>query len=168
VLRSHPVAEVAQRARQFFGPAPIQRQQVVEQFQPALKLAGSGRGGQQIYSQRCASCHTAGNGQGMELAHVKNRSAARLLTDILDPSRDIPGEWVTCIVVTRTGEVRVGTLENANLETVVVREPAGTLVVWPRSRVQLLQTQPWSIMPAGLEQGLSAQSIADLVAFLRE
>jgi putative heme-binding domain-containing protein len=168
LLRSHPNQEVAQRARQLLGPPPIQRQLILEQFQPALKLTGSVNGGRQLYAQRCASCHTAGTGQGIELTHVKTRSRARLFTDILDPARHIPGEWVTCILVTHGGEVRVGTLESSNPETVVMREPSGLLVVWPRSRLQLLELQPWSIMPAGLEQGLSHQSLVDLIAFLLE
>jgi len=168
LLRSHPIREVAQRARQSLGPAPVRRQLVINEFQPALKLTGAPNTGRQIYNQRCASCHTAGTGQGMALTHARSRSAERLLTDILDPSRHIPREWVTSVLVSRSGEVRVGTLETSTPEAVVLREPGGGLVVYPRNHIQFHEVQEWSLMPAGLEQGLSTQSVADLISFLRQ
>lgn len=168
LLRSHPNRQVSQRARQLLGPPATQRQLVLEQFQPALKLNGSVNSGRQIFAQRCASCHTDGTGQSVPLGHTKARSRERVFTDILDPSRHMAGEWMTCVLVTRGGELGVGTLESSNPETLVLRAPDGSLAVFPRAHIEMMGIQDWSLMPAGLEQGLTGQAIADVISFLRE
>jgi hypothetical protein len=42
----------------------------------------------------------------------------------------------------------------------------GTQVVLPRANIQYLQAQPWSLMPEGLEAGLTTQGMADLLEYI--
>jgi hypothetical protein len=39
-------------------------------------------------------------------------------------------------------------------------------VVLPRQNIQYLQTQQWSLMPEGLEEGLTPQGMADLLEYV--
>jgi hypothetical protein len=36
----------------------------------------------------------------------------------------------------------------------------------PRTNIQYLQAQPWSLMPEGLEEGLTPQGMADLLEYI--
>jgi hypothetical protein len=38
--------------------------------------------------------------------------------------------------------------------------------VLPRHNIQFLQAQSWSLMPEGLEAGLTAQNLADLLEYV--
>jgi hypothetical protein len=38
--------------------------------------------------------------------------------------------------------------------------------VWPRDNIQYLQAQTWSLMPEGLEEGLTPQGMADLLEYV--
>ena len=42
----------------------------------------------------------------------------------------------------------------------------GRPVVLPRTNIQYLQAQPWSLMPEGLENGLTPQDMADLLEYV--
>jgi hypothetical protein len=42
----------------------------------------------------------------------------------------------------------------------------GRPVVLPRTNIQYFQAQPWSLMPEGLEEGLTPQGMADLLEYI--
>ena len=60
----------------------------------------------------------------------------------------------------------VGVISDRNALTLTVRQPGGLATVWARECVQSIDTQPWSLMPEGLEQGLATQDLADLLEYL--
>jgi len=50
--------------------------------------------------------------------------------------------------------------------SVTVRQPLGVEVVVARARIARMQASRLSLMPEGLEEGLSNQDLADLVDFI--
>jgi putative heme-binding domain-containing protein len=64
------------------------------------------------------------------------------------------------------GETALGLKEEENPNTITLRQPNGARLVWPRLDLLSAQDQTWSLMPEGLEQGLSQQEVADLLAFV--
>jgi len=55
---------------------------------------------------------------------------------------------------------------NETASSVTVRQSLGNEVVVPRSRIAKMQAQRTSLMPEGLEEGLTHQNLADLLDFI--
>jgi putative heme-binding domain-containing protein len=79
---------------------------------------------------------------------------------------EVRRDYLTCVVETAEGENLIGLLRGDNTATVCLQEPSGRSVVLPRQNIQYLQTQQWSLMPEGLEEGLTTQGMADLVEYV--
>jgi putative heme-binding domain-containing protein len=65
---------------------------VIEEFRPALQLAGDAGRGREIYSRACIVCHERdghGNEIGPDLRAVVDHAPEKLLVNILDPSLDV-------------------------------------------------------------------------------
>jgi putative heme-binding domain-containing protein len=169
-LRNHRDHAVSQLAGQVLGAKPAgQRQSVIDVYLPALHLNGDAGRGRKVYEERCISCHRiAGQGHavGPDLITVKNSGKEKLMVNILDPNREVRPDYVTYVVETEDGESLVGLIANETSTSVTVRQAYGKEDVVPRSRIRRMRSQGQSLMPEGLEAGLTAQSLADLLEFI--
>jgi len=172
-LRELKDAKLRARAVKLLGPKPstnkkLTRTKVIESYLPSLKMRGVRARGEIIYSQRCASCHRGskqGFALGPDLVTMKAHGAEKLLTNLIDPSREIAADFVAYEV--RTGkETLLGLLANETTSHLTIRFPFGKSVTLERKEVRGMKSHGMSIMPAGLEEGLDHQSMADLLAFL--
>src|SRR5262249_33090509 len=93
-LRQHPDASLQQRAIQVIGAATnVTRAEVVRRFRPALDLRGDFQRGKPLFQQRCQSCHRLGKdgfAVGPDLLGARSGGKEKLLTNILDPNREVP------------------------------------------------------------------------------
>jgi putative heme-binding domain-containing protein len=71
-----------------------------------------------------------------------------------------------CVAETKDAENLLGQLEDENPASITVQQPNRVRATWPRTNIQAVHRQTWSLMPEGLEQGLSPQEMADLLEFL--
>lgn len=167
-LRTHSDPAIASRALTLLGPVPGERPGALENLRPALRLNGSPTAGRDLFVNRCASCHRLLNNQNLppDLSGAKALGKELALIDIVEPSRRVAPGWITAILTTKSGEVVIGGLVDENDTTVVLRQPSGKVVAWPRLTILSLERRGWSLMPAGLEQGVPLQGMADLLAFL--
>jgi len=170
ILRTWPDDEsVRNWALREFGPFPVRRPDVVKGFQGAAQTAGSVNRGRQIFTERCANCHQCadvGQAFGPDLTEARNWSKDRILSAILEPNAQIAPRYETQLMSTRTGEIRTGILRNDNTSSLTLLQPGGNSEVWPRLAIASMNQQSWSLMPEGLEQGLTVQDMASLLAFL--
>ncbi len=169
LLRTYRDPVIREHAIKLFGPVPIRRPQVIEQFRPALRLHGTPANGRTIFTARCSSCHqiggVAGESFGPDLIVARTSSKERLLAAIVEPHAEISPEFATTVIETEESENLVGIKTDENPLTITLRQ-ANTSAVWPRSNVRFDEPQFWSMMPDGLEQGLSVQEMADLLDYL--
>jgi putative heme-binding domain-containing protein len=168
-LRTYRNPAVSNRAVLLFGPITVDRSLAVEHFQPALTLSGAADRGREIFRARCAECHSIGfPGQtfGPDLALSRVLGRERILDAVLEPNRNVNTNYATCVVQSKEGENLVGIKIEDNLATLTLHQPSGARLVWPRLNLDSAQTQPWSLMPPGLEQGLSVQAMADLLEYV--
>jgi putative heme-binding domain-containing protein len=100
------------------------------------------------------------------LAGVRNGGKEKLLTNILDPNREVPPNYFGYVVDTAEGESHTGLIVNETANSIILRQAMGTEVVVPRSRISRMQASRQSLMPEGLEEGLSHQNMADLMEFI--
>jgi putative membrane-bound dehydrogenase-like protein len=168
-LRTYDEPIVSDRVEQLVGPLKLRRPTVVEQFKQAPQLPGDPAQGRATFVARCAGCHRlegVGSDFGPDLAVAKVKGKEKLLSDILEPSANIELGYETCVLHTFEGENLIGIKVDENSTTVTLRQPRGESIVCPRLNMQALRPQTWSLMPAGLEQGLSSQDLANLLEYL--
>ena len=145
------------------------RQAAISTFSTALTLAGDPLKGRATFETRCAVCHRfggTGTAVGPDLDASRLAGREKLLGNILEPSREITAGYGLGVVKMKTGEMVSGILANETPAGVTLRVIGGTDRVVRRSEIAALERPTQSLMPDGLETGLSPQNMADLLAFL--
>jgi putative heme-binding domain-containing protein len=138
-----------------------------------LSLRGDpARGEQLFWSQaiNCGKCHRVGQRGapvGPDLSSIgKLRSAAELLDSLLAPSRRIEPKFAAYVVHTHDGRSLTGLMTRRNEQSVVLCDSEGKEVSLPAEEVETLRPLSTSLMPDGQLVGLTAQEVADLLAYL--
>lgn len=165
--RDRAVRELA--ARVFAAQTGRARAAVIEQFLPALQLRGDAARGRKIYEERCASCHRAageGASLGPDFVTLKTAGREKILSNLIDPNAEVRPEFVGYIVETRDDETLMGLVVNETATSITVRQAYGRETVVPRANILKMTSQGLSLMPEGLEAGLTVQDMADLLAFI--
>lgn len=131
------------------------------------------RGAEVFFSEKskCATCHqVAGRGGkvGPDLSMIgANRSGPDLLESIIFPSATIVRDYESYSIATEDGQVLTGLIARETEDTLYLQQANGEIVEVPRSQIEEMATGTTSIMPAGLEQVLTRQELADVVAYLQ-
>ena len=76
-----------------------------------------------------------------------------------------PG-YESVVIGTKNGETLIGLVTEESPAAVTLEQPDGLRTVWPRTNIGTIETQPWSFMPEGLEEGLTPQDMADLLEYI--
>ncbi len=147
------------------------REKVLRAFQSALQLTPDRSRGAATFARLCLSCHyLQGQGQrvGPDLSGISTRPIEALLIDVLDPSRQVTPDFAAYEVITSAGDTWVGMISSESATRMTLRLAGSPDVSVARSQVREIRPTGRSLMPDGLEQGLSAQDLADLLGFLRQ
>jgi putative heme-binding domain-containing protein len=95
------------------------------------------------------------------------RTERDLLESTVFPSASFVRSYETVVVVTRRGEVHNGVVRKDTSEELVLATGATTEARIARADIADLQPGTTSIMPQGVDQLLTPQELADLIAFLK-
>ena len=170
-VTKHPAATIRTQALQIFAEsgatAPAQR---IEQFREALSVKGDARRGAVLFEQRCASCHrrgAIGNDIGPDIRSVISHEPARLLASIIDPSSDVQPGFYAYHCRLATGEEIYGMISAETETALTFKLVDATTRTVLRKEIAQLQNSNRSLMPDGLETGLTPQEMADLITLLR-
>lgn len=152
----------------------VKRLGSVVQLDQILSLPGDEARGKQVFFNTagvsCQNCHRIGQeGKevGPDLTTIgKKYPRSELLETILEPSKRIDAKYLTYLVETTSGRVVTGLLVSKDDSEVVLRDATNMLVHIPADDVEQLATQPKSLMPELLLRDMTAQQVADLLAFL--
>ncbi len=170
-LKTVSDADLRRRVEKILQIEPTSdRAAVVQRFQPSLKLAGDRARGAAIFAKSCLLCHAMqGRGQrvGPDLSGAASRPKEALLVDILDPSRQVSPDFLGYMVTTAQGETHQGLIVAETSTSVTVRRANAPDETILRAQIKELRADAKSLMPDGLEEGLSQQDVADLLEFLR-
>jgi putative heme-binding domain-containing protein len=146
------------------------RAEIIRRYDAALKLEGDPRRGAEVFERNCLTCHQrAGKGHrvGPDLASVAGRAKETLLSDILDPNREVAPDSMSFVLVTKDGQVLTGLIAEETPAAVKLRRAEGVEESVPRGEIAELRATGQSLMPVGLETALSPQDVADLIEVLR-
>jgi putative heme-binding domain-containing protein len=136
--------------------------------------AGDVRRGQfTFHSEKaaCFSCHAIGyrgGTVGPDLTRIGSiRSDRDLLEAIVYPSASLVRSFEPIAVATNDGKVYNGLLRGETADELVLATGVNQESRVSRSQIEEIRPSTVSIMPAGLDQQLTPQELADLVAFLK-
>src|SRR5262249_6137305 len=138
-------------------------------YRGVADMAGDAARGKAAFGRRCAACHRlegVGYAVGPDLATLANKSPQYLLTEILDPNRNVDTRYVEDAGVTKRGRTFTGLLAAETATGITLRGQEGKEQVLLRADLDELQGTGKSLMPEGLEKDLSLQELADVIAYL--
>jgi putative membrane-bound dehydrogenase-like protein len=144
----------------------------LEQLMAALS-AGDVRRGQLIFHSEkaaCYSCHAIGyrgGNVGPDLTRIGAVRAGRdLLEAIVFPSASFVRSFEPIAVATTDGKVINGLIRGETADLLILATGVNQEARISRRDIEEMRPSTVSVMPAGLDQQLTPQELADLVAFL--
>jgi len=172
LLESYPDDTLRERAQKSFASTKLQRRQdVVDDYQKALKLKGDLSRGKAIFKKECSACHMlegVGTAVGADLTGIRDWGLEKTMLNILDPNREVQPQYLAYILSTKSGRVITGMITSDTANGVTVLRLDQTRETVPRASIDELRSTGHSFMPEGLEKQLDYQAMADLLAYLRK
>src|SRR5437867_3719037 len=118
----------------------------------------------------CAKCHTVDGSSakaGPDLFAVGDKFPRReLILAVLEPSAAIAIGYGTTIVETKSGEVYQGILKQTTADALELMGADGKSIRIATADIKEQRGSTLSLMPDGLQSGLSQQEFADLIEYL--
>jgi putative membrane-bound dehydrogenase-like protein len=171
-LRKLPDAKLRKRAEALLlGAIDANRQKVIDAYKSALDLPAEPEKGKALFKKNCATCHKledVGVEVGPDLrSALRDKTGEQLLISILDPSREVDRRYTNYLVETTGGRSFSGMIAAETATSVTLRRAEKAEDVILRTQIESITDTGKSLMPDGLEQQLSKQDLADLIAYLR-
>ena len=145
----------------------------LDQLVAALSVGDVRRGQLIFHSEKaaCYSCHAIGyrgGNVGPDLTRIGAVRADRdLLEAIVFPSASFVRSFEPVAVATNDGKVFNGLLRGETADELILATGVNQEARISRRDIEEMRPSTVSVMPAGLDQQLSPQELADLVAFLK-
>ena len=141
----------------------------MQRYREALERTGDPERGREVFRRECRSCHRfrgEGAAVGPQLESVLHRSPLELLTHILDPDREVAPEFQRYAVRTKEGVLHSGIIGSETAEAITLVDADERRVVIRREAIEAIRADPHSLMPNGLEEKITVEQMADLLAYL--
>jgi putative heme-binding domain-containing protein len=170
-LLNHPDAGNRQRAAELLPKGGAgERAKVVAKYQPVADLHGDAVKGATVFKNVCAVCHSY-IGQGMavgpDLKAYYDKSASDFVTAILNPNAAVEPRYAAYAVTLRDGRALTGVIANETATNLEVVQAGGIRENILRTDIREIRAIGLSLMPDGLEQAITPQDMADLIAYLK-
>ena len=162
--------KLRERAAKLFSGGGT-RAEVIAKYQSTLTLKGDAEAGHKVYQTICAACHRKGDeGRdiGPNLSTVQSWAPDQLLTNILDPNREFAPNFVLYVVETNDGRTLSGLITTETGSSVGLKGADGVEQSVSRAEIKSLKSTGLSLMPEGLEAGITSQKMADVIEFIRK
>jgi len=164
--------DTQRRAEKLFSDSGVtNRQEAMDNMKPALALQGSALNGVKVFETVCANCHmygTLGKEVGPVLTEIARKSKETLMHDILDPNAAADPKYINHRLETKDGSVHVGIVSSETDQHITIRKMGGETVSVSKSEMKSLRSLGTSLMMEGLENSMTHQEMADLLAFLQQ
>ena len=139
-----------------------------------LRIPGNASAGRILFTKtagvQCRNCHRVGKqgkAVGPDLDGIAKKNDRRALRDsILQPSKKVDPKFRAYLVETVQGRVHTGLLVSKSDKAVVLRDATGKDLRVAAEDIEMIVAQPKSLMPELLVKDMTAQQLANLLAFL--
>jgi len=137
-----------------------------------MKRPGDAANGKAVFQRICFTCHQVGDigiNFGPALSEIGSKLPKdALYTAILDPSAGISFGFEGYEIKLKDGTTLVGFISSETADEVAVSVPGGIVLRHPPGDIVERKKLPVSLMPGGLQAGMTEQELVDLVEFLAE
>ncbi|HZR20603.1 MAG TPA: c-type cytochrome, partial [Verrucomicrobiae bacterium] len=155
---------------------PLPRTQNTQPLPPISELVkrkGDPQNGAAVFQREtvgCYKCHQV-NGQGTDFGPNLSEIGTKLAKDalyeaILDPSAGISFGFEAWQLDFKNGDDALGLIVSETSDELALKTVGGIVTRYKKSEILHRTKQKLSIMPAGLEQTMSARELVDLVEYL--
>ena len=151
------------------GGSSSNRKEVIAKYASVMTMTGDASRGAKVYEAACMVCHKfagKGNDIGPHLGTIKAWTPEQLLTNILDPNREVSPNFALYLVETHDGRTLSGLIASETAGNLTLKRADGGTDTVLRSEVKTLTSPGISLMPEGLEATITPQQMADLIRFL--
>ena len=163
--------KLAERAKQVLASVALgPRKETIDKYQASLALKGDTAGGQLVYRRECANCHKLrgeGHDVGPSLETIQHRSPQEILVHVLDPNREVSPNFLDYTVRLADGRVLTGMISTETDSGLTLRRAQNQEDTILRAEIEEIAASGKSLMPDGMEQKITPQEMADLIAYLR-
>lgn len=164
--------DTKQRAQKLFSDSGVtNRQEAIDKMKPALALQGSALNGTKVFEMVCANCHVygkLGKEVGPVLTEIGRKSKETLMHDILDPNAAADPKYINHRLETLDGSVHLGIVSSETDKQITIKKIGGETVALSKAEIKSLRSLGTSLMMEGLENSMTTQEMADLLAFLQK
>ena len=174
-LATHPDRSLSNRAKKLLAaggglPNP-DRQKVLAELLNLTEKTGDPAAGKLVFTKHCAKCHRhTGEGQqiGPDLTGMAVHPKAELLTHIIDPSKNVEGNFRMYTLVIDDGRIMNGLLASETKTAVELYDAEGKKHVVLREQIEQLAASTKSLMPEGFEKQATPDELTNLLEFLTQ
>ncbi|NND99576.1 MAG: c-type cytochrome [Pirellulaceae bacterium] len=160
-----------------FVPVAERRQRLGKNIDTAAILSINGdvqQGQDRMFargSQQCLQCHRVkgiGTSIGPDLDGIgSKRTREQLLESIVEPSKLIDPKYAAHIVLDVNGAITIGLKISEDDQAVVLRSADGKIHRLRHGQIEARQDAKKSLMPDSLAEYMTADELADMLAFLK-
>ncbi|PQO40464.1 hypothetical protein DTL21_00560 [Bremerella cremea] len=153
---------------------PAREQQVQDQIDRLIAAVTASdvpaEVGAKSFEKRCATCHKLGNqGQliGPQLDGVGIRPVARIVEDVVDPSRNVDAAFRTVLIQTFDGQIISGLPRREEGEILVLANSEGKEIRIAKEDIDLQKSSPLSLMPSNFVEQIPQEEFVGLIRYLK-
>jgi putative membrane-bound dehydrogenase-like protein len=146
------------------------RPEALAEATKALSLPPMPANGRVVFNAVCATCHRLdreGYAVGPDLFDIRRQTKENILFHIVNPDAEIAPAFAAYLAEAKDGRILSGILVGDTPTSITLRGPLGVETSLLRADLSKLESLSGSLMPTGLEAGLSKQQLADLLAYLK-
>ena len=143
--------------------------EVVRRYRKTLNGTGDALNGRQVFRKHCVNCHRAenvGHEVGPNLIAIKSRGAEAILTNILDPNREVNPQYLNYTLLTVDGHTLTGMIAAENSRSITLSRGEGISETVLKNEIETFHTSGASLMPEGFESMIDQENMVDLIAYL--
>jgi putative heme-binding domain-containing protein len=156
--------------KRFAGPASsADRAAVFATYREALAQAPDLVRGRELFRKTCSECHRledVGHEIGPNLVSLQNRGAETILTNVLEPNREVNPQYVNYVAETTDGRVLTGLIQSETATSIRLLRAGNQSDTLLRSDLETLRSTGLSLMPSNLEQQIPPDAMSDLIGFI--
>jgi len=165
--------EIRAEAASLLPPAQGKNAQPLPPLAELLKMSGDPGRGAKVFANPsigCMTCHQV-KGQGTDFGPNLSEVGSKLGKDalyeaILEPSAGISFGFETWQLQLKSGDEAYGLIVSETPEELAMKAVGGIVTHYKKSEIARREKLKLSVMPVGLQQGMTAQELVDLVEYL--